>query len=55
MSNDEKKCPLTKMTCYGHECGMWDGRECGLLSIAEEANLIRHELTFIRKEMENGL
>jgi hypothetical protein len=28
MSNDEKMCPLTKMTCYGTECAWWYFGDC---------------------------
>ena len=29
MREDEKMCPLTKMTCYGGECGWWCARDRG--------------------------
>ena len=58
MSNDEKMCPMTKMTCYGAECGMWHIADCAVISAARNLNSIglelfhlRTELTFIRRDI----
>ena len=44
MSNDEKMCPLTKMTCYGKECAWWRLGECAVMDAALELYGIRHAL-----------
>ena len=52
MSNDEKKCPLTKMTCWGGECGLWNWGECGLLTLSRKTEEASNELYAIRKELD---
>jgi hypothetical protein len=52
MSNDEKKCPLTKMTCWGDECGLWNYGECALMTLARKSEDTGIELYTIRKELE---
>lgn len=51
MSNDEKMCPLTKMTCYGNECGMWNSGECAVRTLARKAESASDELYYIRKDL----
>ena len=52
MKNDEKFCPICKMTCRGDACGLWCYGECGILTIAQKSENIAHELFYIRKERE---
>lgn len=52
MREDEKMCPLTKMTCYGGECGWWYFGECAMISMANRAQNITDELYYIRKDRE---
>ena len=49
MKNDEKKCPLTKMTCYGEECGWWRESECAVKSLACAARVNADETYTIRR------
>jgi hypothetical protein len=61
MINDEKMCPLTKMTCYGATCGWWR-RPVGCCSVTTIASALHgadlelgravNELYEIRKELE---
>lgn len=53
MMSDEKMCPLTKMTCYGKECGWWYSGECAMISMTNRTQNVADELYYIRKEMEN--
>ena len=53
MMSDEKMCPLTKMTCYGKECGWWHYGECAMVTLAQKAEDTANELYHIRKELEN--
>ena len=55
MMNDEKMCPLTKMTCYGKECGWWAKDKCGLLVLAQKAEEIDLELYGVRRALEEAL
>ena len=55
MTNDEKKCPLTSMTCWGDSCGIWNGGECGLLTIADKMKSAADELYWTRRFMEDNL
>lgn len=52
MRNDEKRCPLTKMICYGEECAWWYFGECALVSMTNRAQNIADELYYIRKDRE---
>ena len=52
MRNDEKYCPICKMTCRGEGCAMGCFGECGFLTLAYKAEDIAHELFYIRKERE---
>lgn len=59
MMNDEKKCPLTKMTCYGKECAWWHLTNCAVISLVSKLHVIgmeqfqiRNELYLIRKDNE---
>ena len=54
MKNDEKKCPLTKMTCYGEECGMWADGKCAATALAETALEIKQDVFWIRKAVEEN-
>jgi hypothetical protein len=50
--NDEKRCPLTKMTCYGKECAWWYFGECAMVSLINHAQNVADELYYIRKDRE---
>lgn len=58
MSNDEKMCPLTKMTCYGKECAWWRHPGCCAISTISnalhgrdlEVSRIANELCMIRQD-----
>ena len=50
MMDDEKKCPLTKMTCYGAECAMWYFGECAMISMTNRGQNVADELYYIRKD-----
>lgn len=50
MSNDEKMCPLTKMTCYGGECGWWNVTDCAVISAVRSLNSAGMELFHLRTE-----
>ena len=59
MMNDEKMCPLTKMTCYGAECAWWSLTQCVAIDVAQGINTVgkellhaRTELGYIRKDLE---
>lgn len=51
MSNDEKMCPLTKMTCYGKECAWWRVTDCAVIGAVRELNYTSMELFHIRNEL----
>ena len=51
MSNDEKMCPLTKMTCYGTECAWWRVMDCAVTNAVRELNYTSMELFHIRNEL----
>lgn len=53
MSNDEKMCPLTKMTCYGTTCGWWYFGDCAMVDLVKRGQNTSDELYYIRKELEN--
>lgn len=55
MMDDEKKCPLTKMTCYGAECALWCFGECGLALQARKIDDMTNDLYLIRKALEENL
>lgn len=60
MSNDEKMCPLTKMTCYGKECGWWRHTGgCAISTITSsihgldlEVSRVANELCMIRQDID---
>ena len=47
--NDEKFCPLTKMTCKGDECALFRLDECALFTLADKVDEIARELYYLRK------
>ena len=66
MSNDEKMCPLTKMTCYGKECAWWRQPGCCAISaitgsihgldldvswVANELYMIRQDISELEKRL----
>lgn len=51
MSNDEKMCPLTKMTCYGAACGWWNTTSCAVIGIARDLNSVGKELFQARLDL----
>ena len=53
MSNDEKMCPLTKMTCYGKECAWWYFGDCAVATLAAKTEEYTNEMYFVRKELES--
>ena len=55
MKNDEKMCPLTKMTCYGKECGLWDrsGR-CAIAAMSDHAKDVGTLLNIIGRTLEDN-
>lgn len=57
MSNDEKMCPLTKMTCYGKECAWWNVRNelCSVRLLAVEAYNIDRTLHILGGTLEERL
>lgn len=56
MKNDEKKCPLSYAHfCYGPECALWIGDECGLLAQSRAAENAANELYHIRRALEEKL
>lgn len=54
MREDEKMCPLTKMTCYGGECGWWYFGECGMALLARKTEEISNDLYRVRRQMEES-
>ena len=54
MKNDEKKCPLTKMTCYGEECGWWWANECAVNTLANAVQETANESYIIRRALEDS-
>ena len=59
MKNDEKMCPLTKMTCYGENCAWWHITDCAAIAVVRNLNSIgmelfhaRTELNYVRKDLE---
>lgn len=51
MKNDEKKCPLTGMTCYGDECAWWHITDCAAIGVLRNLNSISMELFHARTEL----
>ena len=50
--NDEKMCPLTKMTCYGRECAWWYNGDCVVPGVARILNIVGIDLFYLRKDAE---
>lgn len=55
MNQDEKKCPLTKMTCYGDHCGLWHTGECALLTAARKCEDAANDIYWLRRILEDRL
>lgn len=53
MKNDEKMCPLTKMTCYAGECAWWYFGDCAMIDLVNRCQNASDELYHIRREMED--
>jgi hypothetical protein len=61
MSDDEKMCPLTRMTCYAGECAWWRHPGCCAVSaittsihgVDLEIGRAVNELYMIRQNLDN--
>ena len=51
MNNDEKKCPLTQLICYGERCGMWHDGKCAAVVLAEAMS----DIYWVRRTLEDRL
>ena len=53
MMNDEKKCPITKMTCYGEECAMWydKDRRCSVPAICSVLIGVDNDIYELRRSV----
>lgn len=66
VKNDEKMCPLTKMTCYGENCAWWRHPGCCAIStiasslhgcdleigrVTDELYLTRHSISELESRL----
>lgn len=55
MSNTDKACPLTGLTCCGEDCAIWVEGECALALQARKTEEAANDLYRLRRHLEENL